>query len=182
MKGLPPFVKHTWVGHFQKAFNIPVFVETGTYLGDMVNAVKNQFEEIYSVELDVHLAQKARQRLRKYQHVHIIHGDSGEVLFELLPSISARKLIWLDAHSSGGITARGSVMTPIVRELAAIRANYRPGDVLLIDDFKSFTGKDDYPDGGELARIIKQIDPILRIEVIEDIICVYNPRFGRGMN
>lgn len=178
--GPPAFIKQRHVKNFQKAFDIPVFVETGTYLGEMVNAVKNRFAEIYSIELDEHLVAKARRRFRKHKHVHIIRGDSSEVLPGLLRSLSARKLIWLDAHFSGGITARGSVTTPIVRELAAVRASYRPGDVLLIDDFSSFTGTDDYPDVGALKAIIKEVDSSLQVHIVDDVVCVYDPHFSRA--
>lgn len=176
---LPPFVKYQRAKYFQKAFGGRIFVETGTYLGDMVNAVKHLFEEVYSIELDPDLATRARRRFRKDRHVHIIQGDSSKVLFDLLPNISAPKLIWLDAHFSGGITTRGNLVTPIVRELEAVRASYRPGDVLLIDDAASFNGRDDYPDEAELRRTIEQIDPQITTEIVDSIVCAYDTSFMR---
>src|SRR2546427_510154 len=59
--GPPAFIKQRRVKKLQETFGIPVFVETGTYLGEMVNAVKNRFGEVYSIEIDEHLANKARR-------------------------------------------------------------------------------------------------------------------------
>lgn len=54
-KKLPPtpqLIKHQIIKETANQYVIKTLVETGTYLGNMINANKNNFERIYSIELD----------------------------------------------------------------------------------------------------------------------------------
>ena len=52
-KPVPPphFVKQSVVRKYAKKFRIKVLVETGTYHGAMVEAMRNQFRVIHSIEI-----------------------------------------------------------------------------------------------------------------------------------
>ncbi|MDD5318599.1 MAG: hypothetical protein PHF79_02140, partial [Candidatus Pacebacteria bacterium] len=54
------------------------FIETGTYLGDMLYAIRNDFDKIYSIELSNELFARAQKRFKRNKHIEIINGDSGE--------------------------------------------------------------------------------------------------------
>ena len=82
--GPPPHtVKELAVKDYGKKYNLVTLVETGTYLGDMVDAVKNDFSHIYSIEIDRALREQAVKKFAKYPHVKILLGDSGTVLRQL---------------------------------------------------------------------------------------------------
>ena len=49
-----------------------------------------------------------------------------------------RALFWLDAHYSGGDTAKGQSNTPVMSELEAILAYSRRNDIILVDDLRYF--------------------------------------------
>ena len=168
---MPHLGKRRVVLDYAARFTPKVFIETGTYTGHMVYGVMNDFREIYSIELDLVLAEKAKMRFRGYRHVHIFQGDSGQVLPEILKTISEPCLFWLDAHYSQGATAKGELETPIVQELHCI-LNRENGaeDVLLIDDARSYTGKNDYPDLKSLKRFILDVRPDWVFEIKDDII------------
>lgn len=63
------------------------FIETGTFLGEMVSAMQLFFNKIYSIELSEELALKAKNHFSKLAHVQIILGDSSTLLPELLVKI-----------------------------------------------------------------------------------------------
>lgn len=143
----PHLVKQMTIGEFAATRpDLRVFVETGTYFGDMVYAVRNVFSSIYSIELSAELHVLARTRFSGMPRVRLLHGDSGELLGQALREIEEPCLFWLDGHYSAGVTARGATETPIERELAHI-ANHaqRNRHVVLIDDARCFTGMGDYP-------------------------------------
>ncbi len=94
--------KRIFIRNIAKKTYISVFIETGTYLGDTINAVKDLFDEIYSIELDTKLADRAKKIFKKYSKIHIIEGDSGKILPKLLEKINKPALFWLDAHWSEG--------------------------------------------------------------------------------
>jgi len=168
---MPHLGKRKVVLDYAAKYKPRVFIETGTYTGHMVYGVMNEFQQIYSIELDLILAEKAEMRFRGYRHVHIVQGDSGQVLPEILKTISEPCLFWLDAHYSKGKTAKGEINTPIVQELNCILS--REGgeqDILLIDDARTYTGKNDYPDLRSLERSILDIRPNWIFEVKDDII------------
>lgn len=166
----PPFVKQAIVKDYQRRFDLRVFVETGTFAGDMIDALKQRFQRIVSIELDPGWHARAVERFRSDTHVSLLQGDSGVRLKEVLASLTEPALFWLDAHYSGPITARGVVDSPIAQELAALRAHPVKGHVVLIDDMRDFTGRDGYPTVDELVAWIRDGDPTAIVEVKDDVL------------
>ncbi|MEA3442245.1 MAG: hypothetical protein U9R04_01975 [Chloroflexota bacterium] len=166
-------VKLRCIEKFQDEFNLPVFIETGTYLGHTVKAVKNNFQDIYSIELNDDLFVRANRMFSKFSHIHIIHGDSSRVLPELLPSICGECLFWLDAHYWGGVTGELALKSPVTQELGAIRNHPIKGHVILIDDARLFKGQDGWPALQEVFALLRRINPYYAVEVKDDIIRAY---------
>lgn len=166
----PAPVKQAVVRRYAKQFSIRSFVETGTLVGDMVYANKSIFRKIFSIELDDSLYERAKERFSQYAHISIIHGDSGEVMPTVLNKVGGSCLFWLDGHYSGGITAKGKLETPIVRELYAILHHHILDHVILIDDARLFLGQGDYPTIDELKEIVLRQRPGWVFEVEDDII------------
>lgn len=169
---LPPphMVKQTVVAAYAQVFAADVLIETGTYFGDMVYAMKSRFRRIVSIELSRDLCAQAQRRFRKCANVEILCGDSGKLLAEILRRESGRCLLWLDAHYSGGVTARGSICTAAVPELQAILNDAGRDHIILIDDARCFTGVDGYPSLEELQALIVQRRPHYEFSVCHDII------------
>jgi hypothetical protein len=168
----PDQLKRQIIDDYKKQFGYDVFIETGTFRGDMIEAQRGNFKRIFSIELSHALWEKAKARFENYPHIRLIEGDSGELLNTLMAEISDPAIFWLDGHYSGGITARGEKECPVYEELNAI---YKSGKSLrhlvLVDDARLFIGERDYPTMPELEQHLKSItnDP-LRIEVADDII------------
>lgn len=171
-KPVPPphFIKQRIIKDYAKKSAIEIFVETGTYTGSTTMSVKNIFSKIYSIELDEALFNKARAKFAIYPHIHIFQGDSSKVLPSVLSTIEKPALFWLDGHYSEGITAKGDLNTPILKELELILNHKIKYHVILIDDARCFVGKDDYPTILELESFIKTINPKLSFSVRNDII------------
>ena len=168
----PHIVKQETIKKYAADFNIKIFIETGTYLGDMADAVKREFDLIYSIELSHDLWLKASNRLKSYNHIKIIEGDSGEELKRLVPQITQPSLYWLDAHYSGGITATGTKSCPIYSEIEAILKSKVSGNIILIDDARLFNGQDDYPKIEDLKNYIKKYKNHSQIKIEFDLIRV----------
>lgn len=152
----PHIVKEELIKEYAKTFKTRILVETGTYLGDMVYAMRRSFSKILSFELDQTLAEQARQRFANDSHITIIQGDSGRLLGDYLTNIHEPCLFWLDGHYSGGITARGALDTPIKSELKHILSHPVEGHVILIDDARCFTGENDYPTLNDLRKFLNE--------------------------
>ena len=166
----PPPVKQAIVRQFAKQFGTRTLVETGTFRGEMIHAMRRTFDNIYSIELDPVLFNEARVRFAKFSHITILQGDSGAVLSDLLKRIDEPCLFWLDGHWSDGPTARGSKETPIMEESLSILGHRCKGHVILIDDARCFTGEADYPTIAQLKDIYCGNRPDLAFDVADDII------------
>src|SRR5829696_283483 len=116
----PHIVKEDLIRDYAGTFNTNVLIETGTYLGDMVYAMRKLFSRIISFELDKILAEQAQKRFAGEPHITIVQGDSGRLLGDHIKTINEPCLFWLDGHYSGGITAKGTLITPIKNELTHI--------------------------------------------------------------
>jgi len=169
----PHIVKEELIKNFAQTFNTPILIETGTYLGDMVYAMKKSFSRIISFELDHNLAAQAQQRFANDNHIQIIQGDSGKLLGDYISTIDEPCLFWLDGHYSGGITAKGTLETPIKNELTAILSHPVDGHVILIDDARCFTGENDYPTLDELRNFVAERKPNHKFSVEHDAIRIH---------
>ncbi len=117
-RAIPPphVVKQNIIKYYAMKFRLHNFIETGTYKGEMIDAVLNTFGRIISIEFDPALAQRAKNKFSSHRHVTILQGDSGQVLPSVISGISEQCLSSLDAHYSGGVTSQSDLETPIVEE------------------------------------------------------------------
>ena len=169
----PHIIKEELIKNFAQDFNTPILIETGTYLGDMVHAMKKSFTRIISFELDQTLAAQAQERFANDNHIEIVQGDSGKLLSDYLATLNEPCLFWLDGHYSGGITARGTLETPIKNELTAILSHPVDGHVILIDDARCFTGANDYPTIDELQTFVAERKPNHKFSLEHDVIRIH---------
>lgn len=169
----PNLVKQMTVKAYAKRFKLHIFIETGTYLGDMIHAIQDDFDEIYSIELEQKLYKNAKEKFAGKDHITIILGDSSNVLPAVLSRVRSPCLFWLDAHWSAGITAKGPRNTPAREELHHILGHSVQGHVILIDDPRLFTGENDYPTTQELRDLIASKGGYRTLEVKDDIIRIY---------
>jgi len=174
-EGSPHCIKEKYVKRLQSEHEALVFIETGTYLGDMVHAVRKNFEEIYSIELSEELYKRACERFSAYPNIHIVQGDSGKLMPEILSPLTQKCLFWLDGHYSGGLTARGEEDYPLINELKAIAAHPVKNHVILVDDARLLTGADGAPSLEKVISGLKDINSSYTVEVKDDTVFAYLP-------
>ena len=109
------------------------YIETGTYLGDGIKVVLNNYENIHSIELADKWYQYNVEQFKNHNNVKMYHGDSKKILTELLNTIEEPVTIYLDAHYSGGTTAFGEEEVPLLFELEILK-NRKYDDIIIIDD------------------------------------------------
>lgn len=171
MGPVPHAIKQEIIVRYKNKYNISTLVESGTYMGDMVWAQRNNFNKIYSIELDKELFSFSKRRFKKNPHIMILSGDSGKIMPTLIKELSEKSIFWLDGHYSGGITARGEKDSPIIDEIKAILSS-KVDHILIIDDARDFTGQRDYPSIEGLSAYILQSHPTSAIHVENDVIIV----------
>jgi len=167
------YLKQKVVKKYAKRFSMDYLIETGTCGGDMLYATRKTFKKLYSIELAEIFYKLAKKRLSKYKHISLYHGDSVEVLPKILENIKKPCLFWLDAHYSGGYSAKGNLDTPIMQELRIIFDKSKFNHVFLIDDAKLFLGKNDYPTLKELKDFIISVRSDFTLMVKYDIIRIH---------
>jgi hypothetical protein len=174
----PHAVKRRVIRRLAAGYGAKYFVETGTYMGDMTAAMLPWFERLYSIEMSVPFYEKAAARFARYGKVRVLQGDSAVEIGRVIPMCDQRTLFWLDAHWSGGSTARGDVDTPIVSELAEIFRGSLVDPVVLVDDARCFTGAGGYPTIEELRALVAQWRTDYEVALERDIIRIV-PRSPR---
>jgi hypothetical protein len=172
-KSIPPpqVVKLFKIRELQKKYDCKLFIETGTYKGDMIYALKNDFEQLITVELSEQYHQKAVEKFRNDKHINLLLGDSGILMPKIIKDIKVKTLFWLDGHFSSGNTAQGELDCPIFGELDAIFSSPFK-HVLLIDDARYFNGTNDYPTIEGLKSYIEKSKPGSYISNENDLITV----------
>jgi hypothetical protein len=168
------YTKHNTLRQLKNKYGLKTLVETGTFLGDTLYSLYNDFNTLYSIELSEEFYAKAKHRFSKYSKVRLIQGDSGKQLFKLVPSLNEPVLFWLDGHYSGGITAKGDKECPVYEELNAI-FNSSKNHVIVIDDARLFVGEKDYPTINDLKRFVISKRPSYSFEIEGDSIRLLPP-------
>ncbi len=176
-KPIPPphVVKQKIIKDYAARFKTDIFIETGTFMGEMIDAVLHSFTQIISVEYDQALALRAREKFSSCSRITIIQGDSAAILPQIAAELREPCLFWLDAHYSGGETGRSDLMTPIVQELSILLGDGLPDHVILIDDAREFTGQNNYPSLGEVKEFLAARRPNWIMQVQDDIIRIHKP-------
>lgn len=163
----PPHIIKVYLLRFiAKKKNLSVFVETGTFMGDMLDELKNYFKEMYSIELFTPLYLRAKKIFKNSGNINILNGDSGILIRKVVKNLNQSTLFWLDAHYSGNGTAKSNLDTPIEKELQIISKLKKP-HVIVIDDARLFNGSDDYP---KLSKLKEKYKSRYTINVIHDMI------------
>jgi len=160
---VPHLLKQHVIKEYARKYNLPVLIETGTNHAHMIYVQKDRFREIYSIELDEWRAGSARRKFGGRPGIHILQGDSGDVLPKLLPSIKEPCLFWLDGHY-------WDISTPVKKEIDALFKHPIQNHVILIDDARWFDGRTDYPTIEELQQRVAREYPGHTMEVKDDII------------
>lgn len=161
---VPPVVKRRRILKEARSAGIGVLVETGTYRGITVDRLHRHFDQLVSIELDDQLWAAAVARFSHLPHVRILHGDSGMLLPGVVEEVQRPAVYWLDAHYSGGITARGEEDTPVVTELEAVARLGTADDVILIDDARLFD-EEPYPSIEKLREVVAAHRPEWQVGV-----------------
>ena len=165
----PPEYKFLAVINYSKKNNHKVLIETGTYRGNMLLHVQGFFDEIYSIEIQESLFLEAQKLLRRFEHIHLVCGDSAVVLPDLVQNLGSPSLVWLDAHYSAGETGGQDEIQPILHELTCLLSSNLP-HTILIDDAKDFTGKDGYPTLKNVEKQVRTAQPNAAFEVKDNIV------------
>lgn len=157
---------------YAKKNNCKMLIETGTFRGETVNACKDFFETIYSIELSEKYFLESKKRFEGISKIHILKGNSSDILPTIINK-NISTLFWLDAHYSGGETARGHEDSPIVEEVKTILDTGCNG-CILIDDARCFNGKAGYPKISTLRKLVSEFNiqkkDSLTVSVKHDII------------
>ena len=136
----PDLFKQRLVKEIARRFSLKTLIETGTYKGDMVAAVLNSFDTIYSIELHQPFFEAAQERFAAEPKVQIVRGDSTSQLRDLLKGLDQPALFWLDAHGGDSAKVDGvEESAPVLAEVTAILDHSGAGEhVILVDDVHTF--------------------------------------------
>lgn len=163
------YTKFRAIKSLQERTESDVFIETGTYLGVTTNRCSPLFKEIYTVELDKKLANKAKSFLSRNKNTEVLEGDALEQLPKLLKREHVKNvLIFLDGHFSGRDTACGNLPEPAIEELKIIAQHKDKINAVLIDDFRLFGKEPGFPNKSTLFKVIEDYLPEFDVSVYLD--------------
>ena len=177
----PPVVKQRTVIGYQRRYRLRTFVETGTYTGEMVQAMNGHVEPDH---LHRGRAVAPRAGCRRVSPASGTFDCCRATAPTLLPAVLATldgpALFWLDGHYMGGESGRGTEDTPVMAEMAALLGHTMRGHVVLIDDARLFDGTGGYPRLHEFTAWVKTQRPGTDVTIDGDIIrCVFDAE-GHG--
>ena len=158
---------------------IDVWIESGTYRGDMTDVLSRLARRTITIEPMPTLWASAVRRFQKRDNIAVVNSASENILEKIVSNCSGVVGFWLDGHWDGNeITFQGNDDVPILAELQAISATRHSlaGVRIFIDDVRLFTHanhKVRYPSLRELTQWAEGEGLIWWIE--HDIFCALSP-------
>ncbi len=165
----PDAIKRSHIRTTAKEYQLKILIETGTFYGGTMFAMRKQFCELHSIELFEDLHTYVAQQFAHHPHLHFHQGDSAHLLPKLLQQIDQPCLFWLDGHYMGEGTGLGDKETPVLEEIRAIAASKISNHVILVDDARLFDGTHDYPTRSEFEFFIQEHFPKSSLSLKDDI-------------
>ena len=142
-----------------------VFVETRTHFGDLARSVADKFREVYTMEYDDDLYERAKKKFDPRPHIHCLGGASPELLASILRRISEPCVFLLNAHAPD---------TPgpprVDQELAAIGAHRIKTHAVLVDYASRLNGAPGTPSPEQIDRLRATLFPGLHMTVEHDLV------------
>ncbi len=118
-------------------YNLPTFVETGTWKGDTSVWASQHFQNVFTVEFAKHIYESTSGIYSHVKNIEFLWGHTKEQLKLVVPQLKEPALFWLDAHWMGGGTAGENDECPLLEELEIIN-NSECEHFILIDDARLF--------------------------------------------
>ena len=111
------------------------FVETGSYDGRTIQqALSAGFKYVHSIELSFNYYRQCVDRFNGTMNVHLYHGDSEDILPQIVRVLYKPATFWLDAHIQENTV--GLHPAPVLHELVAIRNSPIKNHTIMIDDIR----------------------------------------------
>lgn len=157
--GLPPeYKKRAFLKNIIRNIDFDNAIETGTYLGQTAKLLRQYIPNVHSIEIKKELYLFAKKKYR-LTNINFIHGDSADSLAILLKNLVGPTFFFLDGHASGGITARGQLVTSLSQEINILSSFKNINNsLILVDDALSLNGTNDYPDLEDILIFAKERD------------------------
>lgn len=168
-------MKYRVIRALAKRVGADCLIETGTFRGVMAARCARVFATVLTVELDAKLAAQAKASLARYRNVTVYQGDAVALLPQMLAHPGAgRCVIFLDAHYSGGDTARGEIPEPAIAELDILAQRRDRIGGIVIDDFRCFGVEEGFPTKAQLLAAVEAHfpHPIFTIQALPDQLIV----------
>jgi hypothetical protein len=163
----PHLLKQKVVREYGERFGLRILVETGTYYGEMIAAMRTRFDQIYSIEFVTALAERATRKFSRDVQIRIFCGDSRVVMPDVLALLNGPALFWLDAGYYGWVGVRSNEQR-LSAELEMILSHSYP-HMILLDDARGLTGKDGIPSVEDVRAYVESKFPERSVEVKYDI-------------
>lgn len=128
-----------FIKRFVDAYDIKIFIETGTAGGQSAQDAAAIFETVHTIEIV-----EGRTNVWCPENVSFYIGDSAKLLKTVSAPFKGQRIVfWLDAHWSELYEAPAEVAEcPLIAEIASIKGH---DALVLIDDARLFFGAHPHP-------------------------------------
>ena len=133
-----------------------IIIESGTYNGSFTDDVKTKYDQVHTIEIVDQFFNEAVERFKNDDNITCHHGDSPQVIRDILSNIDEPVTFWLDAHYQGGSQSNDS-NKPLLEELKAIKEHHVNTHMIMVDDVRLFDVYGTNPK--EVESILLDINP-----------------------
>lgn len=174
-------LKEEFLTYIKSFFNIETFIQTNFHDEKVTEKATHLFDCVLSIELGENLYDEACKRFKNCPKVRLFHGESGDILGDVISCANGRILFWLDGHYSGSESGLEVDYCPLMRELSCIEKSGVLDAVIMIDDVRIFQNSAQcrhyrYPQLQEVIDKITQINPEYRSYLYADMLIAFTDK------
>ncbi|MEA2974745.1 MAG: hypothetical protein QOF19_265 [Alphaproteobacteria bacterium] len=156
-----------------RAGDLRRFIETGTFLGHSLKWAAQNFERVWTIEINAEYQRQAMENAGALPNVTYVLGNSADHIARICGELDGPALFWLDAHAGAGFFGPNE-NCPLLDEIRPILASPHP-HCILIDDARAFVAAPpppfDYRKWPSLDEVMRGIfaKPDYHVSVITDV-------------
>ena len=164
----PTYIKRQIIKKYTPTNSI--FIESGTYKGEMILNLNKYFVFCYSLEPSKKYYDSSLKNLKNIKNKLIINDSSENALEKTLEKTLEQNnknvVFYLDGHYMEKDSFKGLKETPIEIELKIIEKYFNNFDkfTIIVDDFRLFGERKDYPSKNFLINFSSKINKKFTIE------------------
>lgn len=137
-------LKEEFLTYIKSFFNTDLLIQTNFHDENITEKTVRLLDCVLSIELGENLYNEACKRFKNCPKVRLFHGESGDIIGDVISCANGRILFWLDGRYLTNESSLEIDHLSLIREVTCIEKSHTIDSIMMIDDATTFQNSAQY--------------------------------------